>query len=73
MLSEQVLREITGEGPFCEHLVKLAWPSLSTGAKLQVVSALQSAHHRHTPNWLADIGLADNALIVRYWRCPVSC
>lgn len=76
MLCQNVLEEITSSWakrdatPFSEHLVRLAWPSLSAESKLQVVSEIQGiarGAHGFTPDWLAELALTDPHPIVRYW------
>jgi hypothetical protein len=68
VLAENVLAELTRSGPLRPRLVSAAWPSLSTEAKLQVVTAIQGPDAGgSTPGWLLDLAQADPAAIVRYW------
>lgn len=67
MLSERVFEEMTRDTPFRQHLVEMAWSSLSVEAKLQVIQTVQIEGTRATPAWLTDLALADTAPVVRYW------
>lgn len=67
MLSEDILEELTRSSALQRDLVHLAWHSLSTESKLQLVQALQSGLTPSTPDWLVDLALKDAAAIVRFW------
>lgn len=67
MLSENVLEELTRSSALQPDLVRLAWPSLSTESKLQLIQAIQAGLTPSTPDWLADLALKDLAPIVRFW------
>ena len=67
MLSDAVIEELSRNAPLTEHLVRLAWPSLSTESKLQLIAAHHAGVSASTPDWLADLALADPAGIVQYW------
>lgn len=67
MLSEDILDELARSSPLQEALVSLAWPSLSTESRLQLVQAIQSGPAPSTPDWLLDLALQDVAPIVRFW------
>lgn len=66
MLSESVLKDLASPTPLREHLVKTAWPSLSTEAKLQLIDA----HRSDVPpmfHYLYELAASDPQPIVRYW------
>ena len=67
MLSEDILEELTRSSALQRDLVRLAWHSLSTESKLQLVQAIQSGLTPSTPDWLVDLALKDAAPIVRFW------
>ena len=68
MLSDQVLVELTRDSPLRSHLLKVAWPALSTESKLQLIDAVcASAGIPHTPAEIGSLALKDPAPIVRYW------
>ena len=67
MLSEDILEELTRSSALQPDLVRLAWPSLSTESKLQLIQALQNGLTISTPNWLIDLALTDASPIVRFW------
>jgi hypothetical protein len=68
MLSEKVLEELSRITPLRESLVRLAWPNLSTEAKLDIVHAIQgNGPLKDTPHWLSRLALEDPAPVVRYW------
>ena len=66
MLSDVVLEEFSRNSPLTPHLVALAWPSLSTESKLQIIAAGQRDYSPSTPAWLADLAMDDEAAIVQY-------
>lgn len=67
MLSEDILEELTRSSALQRDLVRLAWHSLSTESKLQLVQTMQSGPTPSTPDWLVDLALKDAAPIVRFW------
>jgi hypothetical protein len=68
VLSDDVLTELARKTPSQQHLVALAWPSLTTSEHLQLIAAVQSQHGKMngTPDWLIDLALTSPAPIVRY-------
>lgn len=68
MLSDDVLAELARKTPSQQHLVALAWPSLTTSEHLQLVAAVQIQHGKTktTPDWLIDLALTSPEPIVRY-------
>lgn len=67
MLSDDVLEELTRNSVLQPDLARLAWPSISVESKLQLIQALQRGATPSTPDWLADLALADTSPIVRFW------
>lgn len=68
MLPEKIVEELVRNTELSKELVLMAWPSLSTESKLQVICAyhLQSGSPS-TPDWLAQIALDDDSALVKYW------
>ena len=66
MLPDKVFAEFSSNTPESQLMVKLAWPSLSTESKLQLISALQTKNH-YTPTWMAELAAADQAPIVQFY------
>lgn len=69
MLSESVLAELVLDTPLRESLITLAWPSLDTSSRLQVIQAIYEQHpvSPSCPTWLATLAMKDEEPIVRYW------
>jgi hypothetical protein len=68
MLPEGVLEELARDTALRQHLVEMAWPSLSTESRLQVLQAIQGVGvWVRTPSWLTKLALDDPAPVVRYW------
>ncbi|UVE65224.1 hypothetical protein L2Y90_15515 [Burkholderia pyrrocinia] len=67
MLSENVLEELLRATPMREHLVREAWPSLTTESRLQIIQAIANQMFGAIPDWLAMLAIEDHAPIVRYW------
>lgn len=68
MVSESVLDELVRATALRQHLVEMAWPSLSTESKLQVIQAIQADFvSMSTPNWLLKLAIDDPEPVVRYW------
>lgn len=68
MLQGKLLEYIVRRSPLQESLVRLAWPSLSTESRLQVVQAIQDSEvDGAAPQWLLELALDDAAAIVRFW------
>ena len=69
MLSEQVLDYLARNSPLQEQLTTVAWPSISTESKLQLIEAIQrsKAIDHWTPDWLMALAINDGAAVVRYW------
>lgn len=61
MLPESILEELTRPTPLQRHVVELAWPSLCTVERLQVIAGSGSY------DWLTTLAMADAQPIVRYW------
>ncbi|HQR20378.1 MAG TPA: hypothetical protein PKV98_05910 [Burkholderiaceae bacterium] len=66
MLSESVLKDLASPTPLREHLVKTAWSSLSTEAKLQLIDA-HRADQSPPFHYLYELAASDPHPIVRYW------
>ncbi|MGE3743781.1 MAG: hypothetical protein AB7I59_30265 [Geminicoccaceae bacterium] len=61
MLPEALVEELSRPTPLQQKLVELAWPSLATESRLQVLM-------RSEPTiWLASLALSDEQPIVRFW------
>lgn len=68
MLTERILEELSRNTPRTPELVKLAWPSLSTESKIQIIDGLQQkVGLTYTPSWLMHICIEDDSALVRYW------
>ena len=67
MLPESIVEELTRNTALSSHLIKMAWPSLSTAARLQIIQRVQALLNCATPEWLTDLALADDESVVRYW------
>lgn len=67
MLHEQVLEELTRKTQLQEHLVKMAWPDISTESKLAIIQSTQNSAMKSTPSWLLRIAMEDKATVVRLW------
>ncbi len=69
MLSESVLAELVLDTPLRESLITLAWPSLDTAGRMQVIQAIyeQFPADPSCPSWLATLAMKDAQPIVRYW------
>jgi len=61
MLPESVLEELTRPTALQRHIVELAWPSLNTVERVQVLIGSQRA------DWLTALAMEDAHAIVRYW------
>ncbi|WP_416047325.1 hypothetical protein [Cupriavidus basilensis] len=72
MLSESVLEELLRETPMREHLVREAWPDLSTESRLQISQAFDVGWMAGVPDWLSLLALNDTAVIVRYWAARLT-
>ncbi|MHA6848134.1 hypothetical protein [Ralstonia syzygii] len=72
MLSESVLEELLRDAPMREHLVREAWPDLSTETRLQIIQAFGVSWMAGVPDWLAVLALNDTAVIVRYWAARLT-
>ncbi len=70
MLSDKVLEELIRNTPMSEHLIKEAWPDLSTEGRLQIIQATVDAHLHTLPTWLSVLAMNDKAPIVRYSGGP---
>lgn len=66
MLSEEIFKEFSSNTAESQVMVRLAWPSLSTESKLQLINALQS-RSLYTPSWLADLAGSDPTPIVQFY------
>jgi hypothetical protein len=69
MLAESIVMDLARPCPSQGLVVETAWQSLSVESRLQVISAIQSAQHGYTPEWLLSLALRDSEAIVRYWAC----
>lgn len=67
MLSERVLDELVRRSALSEELVKALWSDLAVESKLQVLAAHHADFSPSTPDWLADLALADNSPGVQYF------
>ena len=67
MLSERVLDELVRRSAVSEELVKALWQDLAVESKLQVLAAHHADFSPSTPDWLADLALADNSPGVQYF------
>jgi hypothetical protein len=72
MLSDKILEELVRDTPMSEHLVKEAWPDLSTESRLQIIQTSADLHHGYLPTWLSVLAINDGAPIVRYWAARVT-
>lgn len=70
MLPERVLKDLLRPTPLAPHLVKSAWPSLSTEAKLQLIDSAQLGGH--TPSYILKLAAQDLHPIVRYWAIRLT-
>jgi len=61
MLPENILEELTRPSPLRRDMVRLAWPSLSTTERLQVLSRIDAS------DWLVALAMEDEHPIVRHW------
>lgn len=66
MFSEDVLEFITRDTPLSADLVELAWSDISTETKLEIIETFR-AQKPYMPQWLVELGLRDEAAIVRYF------
>lgn len=67
MLSDKTLEQLSRPTPLRDTLLSLAWPSLSTESKLQLIEALCIQGSGSPPAIAVDLALGDDAPIVRYW------
>ena len=67
MLSGKLLKEFTKGSYIKDELIKLAWPSLDTESKLQIISNLQDDGKNRLSDNLLTLAGNDSDAIVRFW------
>jgi hypothetical protein len=72
MLSGKLLKELIERSWIRDELIELAWPSLDTVSKLQLISELQDGGNVQLSDKLLSLAGNDSEAIVRFWASRFS-